>query len=1634
MRRVIIVALLFCSVLYCISGQGTVSCPGQATPNYIQNGDFEGGLSGWSANNARTQGSGEQNAYNGQASLRMNANGAGPSSVEQTFNVDASVRRIIHLHLSVSPVKGFTGNAPILVTIFNSAGTNIGSRQITVQGSAPNWRMETVGFVNARGAPTYRLRIETLTPSSPGPAIDGVFTCIGDIQPDPPVAPPPPPASRAPPILAPSKSSAPSASAAASKPAAPALGVYGQDPALSVASSYKNGSRTGIAATGSYTDPDGVVHNYYVYERADGITAGGCYATPPQVVRDAVPADHYLVLSSVVSDAERVAVGNIIKGMKAPYTFDKLKAYVVDNVYDVNTNQWVSIYGKCKPNNYIPWGDYASCCEDKEPNTMSGAYVEFCSAMDFRADLVCTVGGACTTQHTNRNCTPPVVRDRKCFYDGVYNNFYCTARYTGCIYESVKAPLPTKTFGCRTAPHTCSDNTLSLMRNADFEVGQYFAGKNRYEFTPGSTGLFGWTITGGAIHSQTGTFPATSGKFALVLNPTGSGSVFQQWVQLDGTQRRNYILTFTASSQPNTAASPIRVTILNAANQVLRTTTFTIPTTATVTYQTYSFTFNTAVGRRFYTIQFRTTTNQPGAIFDTVKLCPGNVLPPDAPIINAICDIPPTTITLNPGWDIFPPATPAPNVTYSLRGTTFTASMFIPGETQARRLGMHFKYPANAVAACKAGPTGKFASFGNLLLSQPSCQPGTRQGVTNIGSYLDLAKADTFVTRPMTVNGVAGHGVTLTATNIQEGEWPFQFSVRSSSTDLGVMWQSKKYGDTIVLKVCPVQTRCAIGSQILTNNNFDQGAAVRAFSGPTLSNVGANQGQYDLLNANVPSPITGWKINSGTVLWRSHSITLQNRNFVSVGLLPGASISQNFVVPTDYAGYTLSFYAAPNPWNSPATLTAQIFYQLTVSIVNTATGGMTTPSRTYRITPGASSFRLTFPWIAGEDPFRGAGSKNYTLTFTLAGALPAAGVVTPATYNYGIILGLPSMCLAPTPAVAGSNNYCFGQEQYLSNNMFTPTATTAGEASHFVSIRPGTTRISPWTVAVGEVDHIWKYWQQPPGAQYSIDLSGSTTGMYKATIQQTFKLPAAAARYTLKYAFTGNPECNPQTKSMRLQITTAAGQSIIDSTVTTTISGKSKTNMGWVERVTPFSSIAGTADYIVKFSSLDDTACGPVVGNAYICAEDPNAPTPPLRPLVCNAGKTANAVANGDFEVLAFKNNLPWSLLYPGSVGLTNWNVFSGTIEVVTDKLWPAASGKNSLDLTGQFAPGTIRQALNLPGGYPWTLSFAMAGNPGTPPQTKAMQVTIYRGTTRMTPLITRNYTWTTTAADTLRSMNWKTQTMDFSTSSDVSEYLLEFKSLTDGVNGIALDAVSICSPQVMTYPPTTPFTSNTEPTTWTVTADNSYELYVDGVEIPPANAAAISRDGGCKGKRMSSDQGKYCCENDAASGASPRCDWTKSERFDFPIKSSGSVVAIHVVNFHHGGDPKAGDSTTGGANPAALLVSYLNNGRQCGVSDTNDWLCTFSLTAAEQSSMSWTKYDYDESRWKSPVGYGINGPNAWAGAPGANLFKGNSVWFSGAGTIANVPTYAQWIWGDRGAAGAFPEMWCRTRVPNLYC
>jgi len=159
---------------------------------------------------------------------------------------------------------------------------------------------------------------------------------------------------------------------------------------------------------------------------------------------------------------------------------------------------------------------------------------------------------------------------------------------------------------------------------------------------------------------------------------------------------------------------------------------------------------------------------------------------------------------------------------------------------------------------------------------------------------------------------------------------------------------------------------------------------------------------------------------------------------------------------------------------------------------------------------------------------------------------------------------------------------------------------------------------------------------------------------------------------------------------------------------------------------------------------------------------------------------SAATIANGSFETNGAGSFTARTTLSAGSAALTGWTVDSGNIDLVST-YWRGTDGANSVDLNGTAAGSISTTILGMITGRVYDITFDMAANPETAPNSKVVNVS--------SGLDSQSFS-RPRSGSTLRALNWTT--MLFSTTATAMSQLLTFRSLTTGSAGAVIDNVRI--------------------------------------------------------------------------------------------------------------------------------------------------------------------------------------------------------------------------------------------------
>lgn len=169
---------------------------------------------------------------------------------------------------------------------------------------------------------------------------------------------------------------------------------------------------------------------------------------------------------------------------------------------------------------------------------------------------------------------------------------------------------------------------------------------------------------------------------------------------------------------------------------------------------------------------------------------------------------------------------------------------------------------------------------------------------------------------------------------------------------------------------------------------------------------------------------------------------------------------------------------------------------------------------------------------------------------------------------------IASVVLAGSALAAGFTNGGFETGSYTDNG------------SGFMTLGPGATNITDWSIGGAGVDWVHTYWPAPEGA-YSLDMNAEGPG----TVSQTFDTTVNDI-YVVHFLLAGNPTaastCPTPVKTLTVSAT--GGTSSAFSFDTT---GRDYANMGWTESVYSFTATGSSAT--LTFASATAGACGPAL-------------------------------------------------------------------------------------------------------------------------------------------------------------------------------------------------------------------------------------------------------------------------------------------------------------------------------------------------------------------------------------------------------------------------------------------------------
>lgn len=172
--------------------------------------------------------------------------------------------------------------------------------------------------------------------------------------------------------------------------------------------------------------------------------------------------------------------------------------------------------------------------------------------------------------------------------------------------------------------------------------------------------------------------------------------------------------------------------------------------------------------------------------------------------------------------------------------------------------------------------------------------------------------------------------------------------------------------------------------------------------------------------------------------------------------------------------------------------------------------------------------------------------------------------------------------------------------------------------------------------------------------------------------------------------------------------------------------------------------------------------------------------------------RLTTGLLSGGFETPAVPPPTPFTVHTAGQT-LGPWTVGGDSVDLVSDRLWDAAGGHQSVDLSGN-APGSVSQTVPTLPLTSYIVRFKLAGNVAQPPAVK-------KGEFRVNGAVVRTFSFDS-AGRGFRDMGYVQQTAVFTTLLHTSA-TLTFASTTPGYAGPVIDDVVVQSCLLVLCPPT---------------------------------------------------------------------------------------------------------------------------------------------------------------------------------------------------------------------------------------
>ena len=173
------------------------------------------------------------------------------------------------------------------------------------------------------------------------------------------------------------------------------------------------------------------------------------------------------------------------------------------------------------------------------------------------------------------------------------------------------------------------------------------------------------------------------------------------------------------------------------------------------------------------------------------------------------------------------------------------------------------------------------------------------------------------------------------------------------------------------------------------------------------------------------------------------------------------------------------------------------------------------------------------------------------------------------------------------------------------------------------------------------------------------------------------------------------------------------------------------------------------------------------------------------------ASRADSLLVNGDFERgPAIQSGFFFYTVQPGDSALTGWSVSGGAINIVTEDYWVPPFGHRSVQLSST-GPGSIEQTFATTPGASYRATFWLAGEPGSAPPIKHLQVGAGAATQSFTFDSQPSWVW---------NMGWTQDTLEFTATGSATT--VRFASSDTTKSGPALDSVVVEQVTAETPPP----------------------------------------------------------------------------------------------------------------------------------------------------------------------------------------------------------------------------------------